>query len=446
MTAAIIGGGIAGLTAAYELVKAGERPFLIDPGQVGGMVRSVSRDGFTLECGPNVLVERPDLKELFQELQLATDAVYPSVNPYGQYVWHRGRPIKVPTNLIQLLASPLFTPLTKLLLPLKLALPGVLPGEIEDCSVEQFFAPLVGTYTARHLIDPVLKGIYGGDVGVLSARSVFPTLWGAAKRGSSLLAYMRSRKSTGKPPIVVLKGGIQRLTDALWQQVASRVELVPSQVQRITPIDGKRFRLSLAGGRQIEADGCVVTSSGSQLAPLVGLLSEELADALTNSKYATLSVVHVRVPRSQPLIPAAFGVLFPGGMPVDLLGVMFNSLIFPHMAPANEHLITVVVGGAQAGERIQDEATLKAEIPGLLHDLLGISDARWISMTNWPAAIPQLEVGHYKLIKLLDECESSNPGIVFAGVDRGGVGVSDRIRIARESVKRFRRVRIETVV
>lgn len=450
MTAAIIGGGIAGLAAAYELVKAGERPYLIEDGPIGGMVRSASRDGFTLESGPNVLVERTDLRELFQELRLADDAVYPSVSSYGQYVWYRGRPVKVPASFLQLLTNPLFTGMTKLLLPLKALVPGVLPGKLEDCSVEQFFTPLLGRHTARHLMDPVLKGIYGGDVGVLSARSLFPGLWGAAKHGKSILGYMSSRKGSrepgGKPPIVVLRGGIQRLTEALWREIAPRVEHVKARVQRIAPLDSKRFRLSLSEGRQIEADGCVVTVAGRRLAPLVGYLNEELADALTNMKYATLTVVHLRIPRSEPLIPAAFGVLFPGGMPEDLLGVMFNSQIFPHMAPENEHLLTVVLGGAQAGERTYDEVSLKQKLPDLLSSLLGISNARWISMMQWPAAIPQLEVGHYKLIKLLDQCEYNHPGIVFAGVDRGGVGVSERIRLAKEAVKRFRRVRVETVV
>jgi oxygen-dependent protoporphyrinogen oxidase len=446
MTAAIIGGGIAGLAAAYELVKAGERPYVIEAGPIGGMVRSVTRDGFTLECGPNVLVERPDLKELFQEIGLAGEAVHPSVNPYGQYVWYRGRPVKVPANFFQLLGSPLFTGATKLLLPVKALLPGVLPGKVEDCSVEQFFTPLLGRHAARNLIDPVLKGIYGGDVGVLSARSLFPGLWGAATEGKAILGYMRSRSSGGKPPIAVIRGGIQRLTDALWREVRPHVEHIKAQVQRITPLDSKRFRISLPEGRQIEADGCIVTAAGRRLAPLVGYLNEELADTLTNVKYATLTVVHLRVPRSEPLIPAAFGVLFPGGMPEDLLGVMFNSQIFPHMAPAHEHLLTVVLGGAQAGERTYDEATLKEKLPEMLRTILGISHARWLAMTQWPAAIPQLEVGHHKLVKLLDQCEYDHPGIVFAGVDRGGVGVSDRIRLAREAVKRFRRVRVETVV
>jgi oxygen-dependent protoporphyrinogen oxidase len=295
-------------------------------------------------------------------------------------------------------------------------------------------------------MDPVLKGIYGGDVGLLSARSIFPALWKAAQQGSSIVGYMRSRASQGKPPILVVKGGVQRITDALWREIGPRVEYLPTKACRIIPAGHKRFKVSLAGGRDIEADGCVVTVAGNRLAPLTEYLSEDLATKLAASKYATLAVVHLRVPRAEPLIPAAFGVLFPGGMPEHLLGVMFNSLIFPHVAPADEHVLTVVLGGAQAGDGVFDEGELRLRIPQLLHTLLGISNSRWISMTQWPAAIPQLEVGHYELVEQLDECEHRFPGIVFAGVDRGGVGVSDRIRIAKEAIKRFRRVRVETVV
>lgn len=446
MTAAIIGGGIAGLTAAYELVKAGERPFLIEPGPIGGMIRSTIADGFTLECGPNVLVERPDLKELLNELGLTQDVVYPAINPYGQYVWYRNRAVKVPTGFFELLASPLFTLATKLQLPLRAIMPGVLPAALEDYSVEDFFKPLLGVHTARHLMDPVLKGIYGGDVGKLSARSLFPGLWGAAQERKSILGYMRSRGGRGKPPILVVRGGMQRIAEALWEKIKSRVDHIQAKAQRIAPLDGKRFRVSLEGGRHVEADGCIVTVAGSALASLIAHVSDGIADTLCSGSYATLCVAHLRVPRTEPLLPGAFGVLFPGGMPDDLLGVMFNSLIFPHVAPPKEHVLTVVLGGAQAGGRSFDESELRSRIPGVLEELLGIKRAQWISMMQWREAIPQFEVGHHRLITQLDECEYGFPGIVLAGVDRGGVGVSDRIRIAKEAVRRFRRVRVETVV
>jgi len=254
MTAAIIGGGIAGLTAAYELVKAGERPCIIEPGAIGGMVRSTQFGGFILESGPNVLVERPEMAELFAELGLTADVRYPSVNPYGQYVWFDGKATKVPAGVAELFSSPLFTWPAKLSLPIKVVLPRFLKRDEADCSIGDFFRPLIGTHAVKHLLDPVLKGIYGGDVDNLSARTVFPGLWSAAYEGRSIVGYMRSRSGGRKPPIMVLQGGIQKLTQALWNKVSAHVEHIPVAAERIVPMDGKRYKINLSYRRALEVD------------------------------------------------------------------------------------------------------------------------------------------------------------------------------------------------
>jgi oxygen-dependent protoporphyrinogen oxidase len=410
------------------------------------MVRSTQFGGFTLESGPNVLVERPEMTQLFAELGLSGDVRYPSVNPYGQYVWYDGKPSKVPAGVVELITSPLFSWSAKLGLPFKIVLPRFLRREESDCSVGDFFQPLIGAHAVKNLLDPVLKGIYGGDVYDLSARAIFPGLWAASQEGRSVVGYMRSRSGGGKPPIMVLQGGIQKLTQALWSKVSTHVEHVPLAAERIVPLDGKRYRINLADRKSLEVDGCVITAAGKAASPLVFHLSESLSDQLLDIRYAGLTVVHLSVARSETLVRDAFGVLFPGGMPCDLLGVMFNSLIFPHVAPKDRHILTVMLGGAQAGERVADEGTLRRELPALLRKLLGIGSAEWIQMYRWPAAIPQQAVGHHQIVKALDACEHASPGIVFASVDRGGVGVSERIRLAREAVKRLRRARVETVV
>ena len=386
------------------------------------------------------------MTQLFSELGLSADVRYPSVNPYGQYVWYDGKPTKVPTGVSELVSSPLFSWSAKLSLPFKVLVPSFLRRTENDCSVGDFFRPLIGAHAVQNLLDPVLKGIYGGDVYDLSARAIFPGLWTASQEGRSIVGYMRSRSGGRKPPIMVLQGGIQKLTQALWAKVSGHVEHVPLAAERIIPLNGKRYKLNLSQGKTLEVDGCVVTAAGKAASPLVFHLSENLSDQLLSIRGAGLTVVHLAVSRDEPLVKDAFGVLFPGGMPCDFLGVMFNSLIFPHMAPNNKHILTVMLGGAQAEDRFSSEETLRQELPTLLRHLLGIGAVEWIQMYRWPAAIPQLSVGHHRIVKAMDACEHDFPGIVFAGVDRGGVGVSERIRIAREAVKRLRRARVETVV
>jgi oxygen-dependent protoporphyrinogen oxidase len=436
MKTAVIGGGIAGLVAAYELVKAGYRPIIIEPAQFGGMVRTRTADGFTLEQGPNVLVERPAMVELLSELDLADRRRYPVVNPYGQFVWCRGRAMKVPTGVVEFLASSLFSWSTKVLLPFRLFKPGLLKPRSDDQSVLEFFSPLIGERSVRDLLDPVLKGIYGGDVRKLSARAIFPGLWDAAVKGLSLIGYMRRRPRGGRPSIMVVEGGAQLVTDALAERIRGRADKLEARVERIERLATKGYRLMCSDGSSVDVDACVVTPAGAPLATMLEGIDSELATVLRGQEFASLTVVHLAVSRKEPLIKDAFGVLFQAGMPNDLLGVMFNSQIFPHVAPPDKHILTAIVGGAQARTREVDEATLRQRLPQQLTELLGVSSVEWLSLTSWRNAIPQLKVGHHKVIAALDTVEASHPGLVFAGVDRGGVGVTDRVRLAREAVQR----------
>lgn len=436
MGAVVIGAGIAGLTAAYELVKAGERPTLVEPRSIGGMISSLRADGFTLERGPNVLVERPDVMSLVSELGLADRLRFPVVNPYGQYVWFNGGARKVPAGILELLRSPLVSVGAKLALPLKVALPGVLKPQSEDESVEQFFSRLIGERATRGMLDPVLKGIYGGNVDELSARTIFHGLWSAAVRGRSLVQYLRERPKGSKPRIFVMEGGIQVLVDALWQRIQSEIDFVADSAVELTHGGPSLYRVMTSSGRVLETQRCIVTVAGASLASLIETMDPRLSRVVSKMRYASLTVVHLSAPRTDRLIRDAFGMLCPAGMPEHFLGVMFNSQIFPGMAPPDRHLLTVILGGAQAGGEVPDLERAKREVPRILDSLLGIRNASVLGITHWPHAIPQLVVGHHLLVEAMDAGERDAPGVAFAGVDRGGVGVSDRIRIAREAVER----------
>lgn len=433
----IIGAGITGLVAAYELMKRGERVVVLESNRPGGMIRSLQRGGFTLETGPNVLVERPDFSELVSELGLRSRLRYPVVPKYGQWVWAQNRPLKVPAGVLELISSPLFSLGTKLSLPWKLFSRGLMRPKAEDVSVLEFFTPLIGERTAVEMLDPVLKGIYGGDVGALSARSIFSGLWNSAVSGESLIQYMKSKPKGSKPAVVVLEGGIEILITTLVGRLREGgVEFRSCAARKITNNGEGVLNITCSDQREISTDRCVVTVAGNPLTELVESLDPALAAEVRCMAYASLSVVHVAVPRSERLIPDAFGILFPGGMPEDLLGVMFNSLIFPHVAPHDRHILTVILGGAQAVDRQIDMDRVRARVPELLKELLAINGCEVLETTEWRHAIPQLSVGHHRFVAACDAFEARNPGVFLAGVERGGVGVSDRIKMAKSIVAR----------
>jgi|GEM_PF-1283368 len=436
MQTVVIGGGIAGLTAAYELIRAGHRPILIEPASIGGMIASEQSDGFTLECGPNVLVERPAVMSLVRELDLSSSLRYPAVKLYGQYVWFNGRAQKVPAGVLEAIATPLISFGAKLALPLRVVRSGVLEPRAEDESVETFFSRLIGRTASRAMLDPVLKGIYGGNVEELSARSLFSGLWDAGRRGCSVVQYMRERPKGGKPSIFVIEGGIQTLVDTLWRRIEGDLDFVADAACAVTRVGAARYGIMTQSGGLFETDRCIITTAGANLAPLVRSIGPDAAQMIDRMRYASLTVVHLSTPRDQRLIRDAFGMLCPAGMPENFLGVMFNSQIFPGMAPPDKHLLTVILGGAQAGDSAPNEQAIREAVPRLLSEMLDIRDAKILRMTQWRRAIPQLVVGHFRLLEALDALEHNAPGLVFAGVDRGGIGVSDRIRLACEAVKR----------
>jgi oxygen-dependent protoporphyrinogen oxidase len=383
-----------------------------------------------------VLVERPDVLSLLHDLGVADRIRYPAVQPYGQYVWFNGGAHKVPAGILELVCSPLVSIGAKLALPLRAIVPGVLKPQSPDESVEQFFSRLIGTRAARAMLDPVLKGIYGGNVDELSARTIFHALWDAAERGRSLVQYLRERPKGGKPSIFVIEGGIQVLVDTLWQRIQSEVDLVTDRVSELTRVGPSLYRVVTSSGRAFETERCIVTIAGANLATLIEGVDPRVSQLVSKMRYASLTVVHLSAPRTNGLIKDAFGMLCPAGMPEDFLGVMFNSQIFPGMAPPDRHLLTVILGGAQAGAEAPDFDRVRGEVPRILENLLGIRDTAVLETTHWPHAIPQLVVGHHLLVDTLNASEKDAPGLAFAGVDRGGVGVSDRIRIAREAVER----------
>src|SRR5947207_3105413 len=76
---AIIGGGIAGITAAYELAKRPdiEATLYESSPRLGGIVETVREGGFTIECGPDAWVtEKPWAGELAEELGLADELIH----------------------------------------------------------------------------------------------------------------------------------------------------------------------------------------------------------------------------------------------------------------------------------------------------------------------------------------------------------------------------------
>src|SRR5580658_9788565 len=254
MKTAIIGGGIAGLAAAYELEKARaagapvEYTLFESSGKLGGVLASQIVNGAVLERGPDsFLTEKPAAAELCRELGLAADLILSNDAARKTYIVVKNKLVPlpdglmflIPTKLIPTALTPLFSLSTKIRMGLELLHPP--RPSVEDESIASLVARHFGVEAVNRLADPLLSGIYGGDAAHLSARTVLPRLvemeaeYGSLTRGM-LAAHrkMRARakesalkfaapggngrgipQSAPRSVFTTLRGGLQQLVDAI---------------------------------------------------------------------------------------------------------------------------------------------------------------------------------------------------------------------------------------
>ena len=176
MIVAVIGGGIAGLTAAFRLRAAGIPVTLYEAGsRVGGVIQSIREHGYLAEAGPNTLLETsPAIGELIRELGLAGRRLESDPRAEKRYLVRGGQPIALPSSPGGFLRSPLFSWRAKLRL---LAEPFIArcPEDREE-SVAEFVLRRMGQEFLDYAIDPLVAGIYAGDPARLSVKHAFPRL------------------------------------------------------------------------------------------------------------------------------------------------------------------------------------------------------------------------------------------------------------------------------
>ena len=423
-------------------LKLARRAFaILEPERPGGLIKTRRQDGFLLEQGPSVYLDKAGFASFLDEIGLGPrERVYPRVRRFGQYIWFGEAPAAVPKSPGAFLRTPLFSLCDKAVLaglPLQLPRRGWLAAAGEDESIAEFLGRLLGPRVVANVIDPALKGIYGGNAAELSARSVFPLLWQTLADDGSLLDYIRARRklrasSASRPgAMFMLRAGGESLTRRLTDGLNGD-ELVAAAAKRLHYRGaGKGFEIVTSTAGTFSSKRVYVATAGPDSAVYLSALDDELSRALAGLRYASLAVVHCSVARDAPIQSGGFGVLFPGGQPSRLLGVMYNSELFPHVAPADRHLLTVCLGGSGAAEVCQkSDAELSQIVRSELRDRLRVEAAEILAVQRRPRAIPQYEVGHFRLTAKMRKLEQDYAGLHFVGVDVGGVAVPDRVSSA----------------
>ena len=422
---AIIGGGITGLAAAHRLARQGIpfRLFEASP-RLGGNIRTERTGDWLLEAGPNSLQLTPALAKLLAELDLAPLTASPDAK--NRYIVRDGRPVAAPASPPAFLASPLFSGIAKLQLLIEVF--SRRHNRTADISLADFVEAHFGSELVDYGLRPFVSGVYAGDAQKLSARHSFPSLWDAERtHGSLIRAQMASAKAkrargepSGPPPIISFPGGLETLTGALASSLPPGSIELNTHVTDLVPgptwtLNHQSFSSVLLA---LPAAALASLSIGSHGA-------RPLAD-LSHVEYPPVSSLFLGYKREQVTHPLdGFGMLVPPAENRSVLGVLFNSTLFPGRAPAGHVALTVMTGGALRPDLARlDDTSLLALVQKELSGLLGVSgEPSFIRRNFWPRAIPQYNLGYERFLELMDRVESAHPGLFIGGHIRDGISV-----------------------
>lgn len=436
---AVVGGGVAGLAAAWQLINrpAAPRVVLLESArQVGGKLAIGELDGLVVDLGAeSMLARRPEGLDLARAVGLGEHLVAP--RPVVARLWSGGGWHPLPPRTLMGVpsgAQGLRGLLTADGVARVAAEPATRwPAVDQDVDVATFVGQRVGSDVVQRLVEPLLGGVYAGRAGELSLQATVPALWAAAAEGRSAVdaAAGVGRVASAGPVFAGIRGGVGRLPVAL--AAALRAQGVDIQTGstvrdlRRTP-DGWRLVVGpTTDERVIEAQAVVLATPAG---PTSRLLSAEVPSAATylaEIDYASVAIVTVLLPRSAGAALPGSGFLVP---PVEgrlVKAATFSSGKWGWLDAADEDRIAVRTSVG----RHRDEADLQradddlvaaamADLADLVQAPLPVLASR---VTRWGGALPQYAVGHVQRVAAARAALAGAPGLSVAGAAYDGVGI-----------------------
>ncbi|HSK88620.1 MAG TPA: protoporphyrinogen oxidase [Anaerolineales bacterium] len=469
----IVGGGIAGLSAAYYARKKNpdaEITLLESSDCWGGKIttqRVAFDDGqFIIEGGPDTfLATKPWGVALCKELGLA-DRLH-GTNPHKKntYVLNRDRllplpdglAMMIPTNIEAILRSRLVSWFSKARMGLDFLLPAKAVNG--DESLGAFVSRRLGREAYENLIEPLMSGIYAGDGDALSLASTFPYLrdlelkYGSLARGALKMRQQSNGKSVqgSRSAFLTPTTGLAEIVEKLVEyltanDVTLRLNTRVVSIHQPTPetwhpstlpsVAGRR--LTLDTGDMLAADGIVIAAPAFAAAQMLASLDPQLASDLQNIPYVSTATVSLAYRQSDiPRELDGYGYVIPRREGRRALACTWTSTKFPHRAPEGYALLRIFVG--RAGQDIPwNENDLLALAKEELSLTLGITADPLLSRVFlWEKAMPQYNLGHPEILERIDAALEKYPGLALAGNGYRGIGIPDCIHSGEVAVEKI---------
>ena len=438
---AVIGAGITGLAAAFELAARGV-PFVVleaSP-RAGGLIHTERAEGFTIEAGPDsFLAQKPAATELCEALGLGPRLLR-TTPPRTAYVLKRGQLHALPSPSVLGIPTSWRGVASYDLLPwtarARLAMePLIASRASDDESVAAFFRRRFGAATVDLIAEPLLGGIHAGTIDALSIRSLFPRLADAeASRGSVLRAFRAARpQASGDGLFRSLAGGMGELVAAIDRRLPAGSIHYNSPVDAIAR-SGGGWRVS-SGTRDWLARAIVLSVPAHTAGMLLAPVDDRAAALCAQVRYVSTATVALGWRRDavrHPLAGSGFVVARRYNR-LRITACTWVSSKWSGRAPEGAVLLRAFLGGAHdpaavdlSDDRIVDVAATD------LRGVLGIDGEPTLTRVHrWPNAGAQHEVGHLSRVAEVESRLTRHAGLFVAGSGFRSIGIPDCIADGR---------------
>ncbi len=444
-TIIIVGGGISGLALLHYLSQRyGQHPdihirLLEKEGRAGGTIQTMDAHGCLFETGPNGFLDSKERTlELVRELGLGGEIVKAEEQSKIRYISTRGSLYALPSGPRSFLAFPPLTVLDKVRVLGEILVPR---GCDPDESVYAFGQRRLGERFAQIFLDPMISGIYGGDAGRINLRAAFPRIYQLEQEFGSLFKAMIGLKkqkragqtsSAGMPTgtLTSFLHGQTRFVEALTRRYEKNICFR----QDVTAVSHHPGHFIVhAGGKQHEADELFLSVPAYRAADILKGISPALAADLSRVEYAPIAVVGLVFPLCVfPKPPRGFGYVIPSGEKKEVLGVLFESNIFPQRCPEGQILFRVMVGGARHPDILKrsQEDIIRLAADEVRAAFSVTANPLQTMFAAWPKAIPQYTRDYFDIQNGLEKQLKNWSRLRLVANYRGGVSLNDCIESA----------------
>jgi oxygen-dependent protoporphyrinogen oxidase len=451
---AIIGGGIAGLSAAFYLEKARRAGanlqwVLFEKSDcLGGVIRTERHDGFVIEGGPDSFLSiKPDASRLCQELGLGDKLISSNDASRKTYILVKGQLVQipiglefmVPTRIWPMATTPLFSLSTKLRMAAELF--SSARKDSGDESVGDFVRRHFGQEMVDRIAEPLLAGVYGGNAERLSIRAVLPRFAEMERQHGSLVRATLKAKALARPgaksqPLFTsLRNGMQQMVEALTAALPQASIRLRQSNMSLRPVNDDW---------QIESEGNTERFQEMLLAvpapAAAGLLRQfhpALIEGLARIEYTSSAAVALAYDQAE--LPPGHGFLVPRSEDRKIMACTFVHKKFPHRAPGDKKLLRCFFSSSRMPDLLtySDEA-LQQFARQELKDVLGVNaEPRFARTFRWERAMAQYETGHLDRVAEMEKIIAAMPGFHIIGNSFHGIGVPDCIKSARLAVEQI---------